>query len=709
MAEIAERPKVFSLSTQTGMLEALGINMYTSLGKCLVEFGANSYDSDASVLQITVPFEQIQQERAIVRAAARASVARGERDAFSVLRDPLPESVSIIIQDDGHGMDENDVQKKFLPINRNRREAVGDKSESGARFVMGRKGLGKLAGFGTAEKITIRTKRKGTTYATSFVMDYAKILEVKDLSDVKLPAAYEEGLPAEEKGTSITLERLRCDALKGGEAAIRQTLADNFFGLKEEDFRIELNNVVVKPEEAAYEFEWPEAEKRDANGFGNAVVNVEDVGAIPIQYIVKFRARAEDPVLPGAELRVRGSLPATRRGARIYCNNRLVAGPSLFRLETGMHNFHSQSYMECVVNADELDRHKVDLISTNRSDLRYDNEVVDRLIDEITDLMRKALYAHGQYRDAKVEKDIEEDEFGAALTRRLGGMSRKAQRPAKRVLRILASEQGVKGQLFREVAPLVLDSMNAGEVLSRLIELGTDPKNMQTVISELANLDDVERRDLLKLFRGRRNAITALSKLMERAEDPKGPKFEKALHTLLKQDPWLIKPEYSRYITTDRPMNEVARKLTAALKIDYKGLNAEGEPIDAALRPDLVFLAVNSPTPNLTTIVELKSPNVLLNMDHLVQLQDYMNQVQAILDADLSRSVAVHGHLIGNLPSKLSAKNKEERVLLSQIQEKGPETKWEVLTLPALLERTRSVHLEWIEALEADDEDAGGD
>src|SRR3546814_19337046 len=67
-------------------------------------------------------------------------------------------------------------------------------------------------------------------------------------------------------------------------------------------------------------------------------------------------------------------LPTARRGARIYCNSRLAAGPSLFGLPTGMHNFHSQSYMECIVRADDLDRHGIDLVNTNRTQLREDNE-----------------------------------------------------------------------------------------------------------------------------------------------------------------------------------------------------------------------------------------------------------------------------------------------------------------------------------------------
>lgn len=49
MNDIPEKPKHFTTTIQGGMLEALGINMYTTLGKCLVEFVANAYDADATV------------------------------------------------------------------------------------------------------------------------------------------------------------------------------------------------------------------------------------------------------------------------------------------------------------------------------------------------------------------------------------------------------------------------------------------------------------------------------------------------------------------------------------------------------------------------------------------------------------------------------------------------------------------------------------
>src|SRR3546814_15018638 len=89
-------------------------------------------------------------------------------------------------------MSSDDVEKKILPINRKRRlDANGTKSnvrsESGLRHVMGRKGLGKLAGFGAATKAVIRTKRVDAPLATNVTLDDSTIRKPEVLGAVILP------------------------------------------------------------------------------------------------------------------------------------------------------------------------------------------------------------------------------------------------------------------------------------------------------------------------------------------------------------------------------------------------------------------------------------------------------------------------------------------------------------------------------------------
>lgn len=92
------RPAQFRFDIASGILESLGLNMYTSIGKSLSEFVANAYDADSSRVVIAIPFDDIEREREILREKAKAEVAEGKRDKFTVLVDPLPNTIQIVIK-----------------------------------------------------------------------------------------------------------------------------------------------------------------------------------------------------------------------------------------------------------------------------------------------------------------------------------------------------------------------------------------------------------------------------------------------------------------------------------------------------------------------------------------------------------------------------------------------------------------------------------
>jgi hypothetical protein len=88
----ADCREAFSLSTQTGMREALDINMNTSLAKSLVDFAANSFASDARELKIEVPFKEIEEARLKIRAAAKADVLKAAQ-SLELENDPIFEAL----------------------------------------------------------------------------------------------------------------------------------------------------------------------------------------------------------------------------------------------------------------------------------------------------------------------------------------------------------------------------------------------------------------------------------------------------------------------------------------------------------------------------------------------------------------------------------------------------------------------------------------
>jgi hypothetical protein len=699
------RLEQFKFDIASGMLESLGLNMYTSIGKSLSEFVANAYDAEASNVWIEIPFKAIDIERDALRDRAKAEVSAQQREKFTVLSDPLPDHVTIVIRDDGHGMLPQEIQDKFLIINRNRRKDSAT-SEGGKRNVMGRKGLGKLAGFGTAECITIWSKRAGMAFATEFMMDYSKIKQNEKMHESRFVARYHDGLPTELHGTRITLSGLRCDSLKASRETIAETLSQNFavFG---DAFKIFLGLDRIEETPAQYEYVHPEVSACDDEGFGTHTVKVSDMFSFDIRYAVRFRARETDDSSPppkdakGRELR-RGPLSTNQRGARIYCHGRLAAGPTLLKLPTGMHNFHAQSYMECIIHANEIDRQSVDYIGTNRGDLKGDSDVVESLRDAVTELMRLALYEHSKFRDQKVDDLLEKDEFTIGLLARVELLPKGIKASTKKVLKTLASAQGVMSDIYRSTAPLVMQGLNAGEVLSNLIRLEADPKSIQIVAHELFELAKVENADVLKLYRGRRAGIEAMRGLVDRAREnwKKGSRFENLLHQTLKENPWLLGPEFNRCLTSDKPLADVASELTKELGVDQCAAvsvgGADGEIDDDDDRPDLVFVAIDSHRPSVVWIVELKSPNIALRKTHYEQLDAYRFRVEQWLAAKFAGSrIAVKCLLVGDLD--VHSKSHDVLRLNELAANQGAESKIRVLPLRVLLDQAKPTHLDAIE------------
>jgi len=689
-ADAEQRPSDFNMQIQGGMLEALGINMYTTLGRCLVEFVANAYDSDATKVDISIPIDKIDEARKSVRASAKREVAAGKRDRFTVLLEALPTDISVIIEDDGHGMSWREIGEKYLPLNRKRRaDSDGNetlrKSESGRRFVMGRKGLGKLAGFGAAEIVAVTSKRSGESFSTNIEMRDEILKVSKNIADVPIPATYKDDLPEGDHGTTITLSGLKSDAVKESIGTLKNTIAEAFYGIRPEEFAIHVNGELIDATSNEFVVVYPSG--REPDGFANHTFSIEDVGEISIKYFVGFRAK---------------SLPARKRGARIYCNNRLAAGPSLFHLPTGMHSFHSSDYMECVVEADELDRSNVDFVTTNRSQLREDTEVVRQLLTEISELMKMAIPVHAKYRETKAEEDLESDKVGRLLTAIVAGLPKKTRRNARRLLTTLAAEFGVESEDFQDLAPVILNSLNATEVLVNLVHLRTNPETISKVAEHLRELGEIERDDALKLFRARRNGIAALQSLWEKGEDEWGKKgIEAELHELLKNNPWLIRPELSNYLTSDEDLNKVVTKVARHLSVDKFSKIMDGNKDDET-RPDLVFV-MSDPIlqgPFVLNVVELKSPTIPLTIDHYRQLQDYLFKINEWTDNNLSHVVSIRGFLIGTMP-RANASAAKQKQLLDIFKNQGAQPEIRIIGLNELVNDARAVHIEAIRALEA--------
>ena len=107
-------PEEYTLDIDLNVLNHLGLNLYSNVPAVLAELIANAWDADASQVDVS---------------------AKGQSG-----------DKRIIIWDNGCGMNDTDLQEKFLTVGYQRRsKGSGDQTAGKGRPVMGRKGIGKLS------------------------------------------------------------------------------------------------------------------------------------------------------------------------------------------------------------------------------------------------------------------------------------------------------------------------------------------------------------------------------------------------------------------------------------------------------------------------------------------------------------------------------------------------------------------------------------
>ena len=127
-------PRKLVMTISLNVLEHLGINLYSNIPAVLSEVVANAWDADAKKVSVKI--------------------------------DKTAET--IVIEDDGTGMDRDDVIDRFLTVGYKRRDELGGTTAS-AREAMGRKGIGKLSIFSIAQVAEVYTTLNGER--TAFRMD----------------------------------------------------------------------------------------------------------------------------------------------------------------------------------------------------------------------------------------------------------------------------------------------------------------------------------------------------------------------------------------------------------------------------------------------------------------------------------------------------------------------------------------------------------
>jgi len=320
-----QKPLIMSFAG--GLIKHLGLQMYSGPVPAIAELIANAWDAMAKDVKVKLPMNR-----------------------------SLKSSDEVVVEDDGHGMTYEECNDKYLVVGRDRRKAEGDMSQAykgmTRRKLMSRKGIGKLAGFGIASKVEVRTIKNGLI--THFLMDFGAMTSSGNyIQEYKPTLLADNGkTTVENSGTRITLKDLKISK-PIDETLFTASMARRFAILSDPHFSVHLNGKKVKKEEMSLQFRYPSK----VGTWNNE--DIKDAGKI--KWWIGF---SEKPI----------SIEEAR-GIVVFARGKLAQAPWFFDISGGTYGQHGLQYMTGEIQADFLDKtNGEDLIATDRATVLWEDD-----------------------------------------------------------------------------------------------------------------------------------------------------------------------------------------------------------------------------------------------------------------------------------------------------------------------------------------------
>lgn len=339
------------------IIDDLGAKLYSTLPPIISELIANAYDAYAKKVWITL---------------------KGSGT-----------NKSIEIKDNGFGMDFEEIQKKYLKIGRKRREDPEECTKKCGRPPMGKKGIGKLAFFGIANKAEILTVKEGKKVI--FEMDWNAIQEIEEGN---YEPSFNEGETEEEDGTIVTLTEIHrktefdLDLLK--KSISNYFIFDADFKVfirldSEKEFTEIDNNLRYQINGKKEEFSWE---------FPREAIKMQLEEEFPFVKEVKGKIITFDK-----------PVPPRLKGVTLFSRRKLVNLPEFFPVQGSSHFYQ---YLTGWLEIDFIDNFVPDVIATNRSTLNWNDSNLEKLKLFFEKVLR---IIHADWRklwEEKTEKEISE-------------------------------------------------------------------------------------------------------------------------------------------------------------------------------------------------------------------------------------------------------------------------------------------------------------
>ena len=552
--------KKLEFTFEIGTIDHLGVKLYSTIPPMIAELISNAWDADA-------------------------------HNVYLYFNDGT--SKSIVVKDDGSGMDFDELNEKFLKIGRNRRIATRSDQTPGNRFVLGKKGLGKLSMFGIGKKITISTIKNGKK--NSFQMDYDAIKACSQHKTYE-PVLLDYEIDTEEvSGTEIKIENLARQSgfdLQGIRKSIlsRFSIFSNDFIVHINDNEdLKINTSGIATEDYQFKWEFPKDFRDEQKSFSS---------------LYKF----------GIENNVTGTiytsatpLSKKQQGIILFSRGKLVQESMSFS-ERANDNFFQ--YMAGSFSVDFIDQSPdIDNCSTDRKSLAWDTygntdlDILKQLLEKIVSMTQNKW--RQLRKDAKKQKIRER---GVDLDKWIEDLNPAEKTLARKLVDAILENENISEEAVSNYISYIKDMYGFTgfqDFTAKLDELGV--LGNENAIKLLTDWSEIEAKEYAKISLGRIKTIEQFDKyIKENASE------NKVIQKFLEEFPWLLDPKMEKF--------EREVTYTNLLKINF----SDEKEVESNRRID--FLCTRSS--GVVHVIELKRPNIKLTTKQIQQIAEYVEFIK---------------------------------------------------------------------------------
>ena len=599
----------YELKIDLNVLNHLGLNLYSNVPSVLSEMIANSWDADSTEVKIRILDNEIK------------------------------------IEDNGCGMNEEDLKNKFLNVGYQRRKKLNDDlTPELKRKVMGRKGIGKLSVFSIADHVEIYTKNE-TTLGILMKVDEIRneIEQGKPYYPKEIPINEDNEIKSE-TGTLIVLKKIKKRVTSSLDKNLKKRVARRF-DIWSDEFKVFIDGDEISIQDRDYfhklEFSLIYGDYPKEN----------------FSHIDKDKLITR-PSFSAEKNNIKGWIGLVKESGglqdgsdnlnkiSVLCRGKVALEDILeLHREGGLYT----KFLIGEIDADFLDiTEEEDIATSDRQDFIQNDARFIKLKDFILNELKYIQSARAAY---KIEDGATKAEEIPAIKDWLGTLNGDAKKAAKKLfgrINSIAVDEEHRRTLYKH-GVLAFEHLHHKEKLQELDNL--EAESLEIAVQLFSELDDIEASWYYQITEGRLKVIKKLEGHV------KGDDIERIIQQHIYDHLWLLDPSWDR--ATEIPTMEKSIKD----EFDKFGLNVD----ERKGRLDIRYKKVSGKH----IIIELKRDSVNLTTGVLIeQVRKYQSAVKKELQAHNEEGsievICLVGGGLSGWGDDLQRKHRDEQSLLAQ-------------------------------------------